>query len=357
MSYALLKNYSMKTRTLIKQLPIFSLVVFLIYSCNLDDYNKPNGYKYSIGEFPEIPTNLTDFNTQYDDYNSTAPSLGETFPLCFSSNRRSNGNNYDIIYKLMSIDFSKTSGILNVFNNTNGNSDVVIENGNLTIALNIINTTSNEFGPYLIPKGRKQGGTNINGRYESYIFLYSSGSSGNQDIMYTHNLDREAYELPKKVDFINSEFDDAYPTFNKDNSKLFFTSNREGIYNIYSNETDNTKDILEILNNTNTIPIKSTILSSPFDDKCPFILGDFMVFTSNRDGGYGGYDLYYSIYDNGEWSLPINFGDKINTQYDEFRPIVREQWDFSNDIMIFSSNRPGGLGGFDLYYVGIKKIN
>ena len=57
------------------------------------------------------------------------------------------------------------------------------------------------------------------------------------------------------------------------------------------------------------------------------------------------------------WSDPINFGEKINTEYDEFRPIVRPQWDFSNDLMLFSSNRPGGKGGFDLYYVGIDKIN
>ena len=32
------------------------------------------------------------------------------------------------------------------------------------------------------------------------------------------------------------------------------------------------------------------------------------------------------------------------------------QYEFNNDFMIFSSNRPGGLGGFDLYYVGIPDI-
>ena len=54
-----------------------------------------------------------------------------------------------------------------------------------------------------------------------------------------------------------------------------------------------------------------------FDDKCPFIFNDFMVFASNRQGGYGGYDLYYSIWNNGKWSLPLNFGNRINTRYDE----------------------------------------
>ena len=53
---------------------------------------------------------------------------------------------------------------------------------------------------------------------------------------------------------------------------------------------------------------------------------------------------------------PTNLSE-FNTEYDEFRPIVRSQWDFRNDFMLFSSNRPGGKGGFDLYYVGIDKIN
>ena len=44
--------------------------------------------------------------------------------------------------------------------------------------------------------------------------------------------------------------------------------------------------------------------------------------------------------------------------FDEYRPIIRPQeWGFTNDLMIFSSNRPEGLGGFDLYYVGIDKLN
>ena len=95
------------------------------------------------------------------------------------------------------------------------------------------------------------------------------------------------------------------------------------------------------------------------DDKCSFIISDFMVFASNRAGGYGGYDLYYSRFENGVWNAPINFGEKINSEYDEFRPIVRALGDstyFKNDFMLFSSNRPGGKGGFDLYYTGIQKV-
>ena len=78
-----------------------------------------------------------------------------------------------------------------------------------------------------------------------------------------------------------------------------------------------------------------------------------MVFTSNRSGGLGGYDLYYSILKGGKWSSPVNFGPRINTASDEFRPVLGYDPDFTNKFLMFSSNRPGGKGGFDLYFTGV----
>jgi hypothetical protein len=80
-----------------------------------------------------------------------------------------------------------------------------------------------------------------------------------------------------------------------------------------------------------------------------------MVFVSNRSGGFGGYDLWYSKLISGVWSEPQNFGSTINTESDEYRPIIVKYKEIKNDLMIFSSNRSGGFGGFDLYYVGIHE--
>ena len=82
-----------------------------------------------------------------------------------------------------------------------------------------------------------------------------------------------------------------------------------------------------------------------------------MVFASKREGGYGGYDLYYSRLEDETWGEPINFGPDINTEYNEFRPIVMYAELFENDLMIFSSDRPSGKGGYDLYYTGIPRMS
>jgi hypothetical protein len=79
-----------------------------------------------------------------------------------------------------------------------------------------------------------------------------------------------------------------------------------------------------------------------------------MLFTSNRPGGMGGYDLYYSVFNIGKWSSPINMGPGINTASDEFRPLLGYHPDFKNLFMVFSSNKPGGTGGFDLYFTSMN---
>ena len=72
--------------------------------------------------------------------------------------------------------------------------------------------------------------------------------------------------------------------------------------------------------------------------------GKRLLFSSDRPGGFGGFDLYYAEFKNGEWSKPINLGEEVNSKSDEIFPY----WSDNNQIS-FSSNRPGGLGGIDLY--------
>jgi hypothetical protein len=339
-----------------KSLILITITSLTIFSCDI--FNLNPGNRYSSGRFQSNPVNLKDFNSEFDDYNSDIPIFGETFPFCFSSNRNSNGADFDIIYKLMSVEFSKKTGELKVYENTHSNLDVFIRNENINSALNNINSAGDEFGPCLIPVGN--GNLPVGGGYQSfqnYIFLYANNESGNQNIKLTHNTLTNRYDTIHELNGINSDANDFYPTLNSERTKIYWSSDREGDFNIYSTELDNTGDLLsDLLNVGGQRILKDDILNSDGDDKCPSITNNILVFTSNRAGGFGGYDLYYSYFENGKWSQPVNFGNKINSEYDEYRPIVRsDEYEFDNDMMIFSSNRPGGKGGFDLYFVGIER--
>jgi outer membrane protein OmpA-like peptidoglycan-associated protein len=80
----------------------------------------------------------------------------------------------------------------------------------------------------------------------------------------------------------------------------------------------------------------------------PFLTqdGNTMYFSSDMPGGKGGADLYrIRRTSNGTWGQPENLGETINTEGDELFPFFHE----SENILIFSSNGHLGLGGLDIF--------
>ena len=72
----------------------------------------------------------------------------------------------------------------------------------------------------------------------------------------------------------------------------------------------------------------------------------FLVFSSSRPGGKGGKDLYIAKkLPNGMWSEPFNLGAEINTPFDEDFP----QFDPNGTTLYFSSTGHEGMGGYDLF--------
>jgi len=75
--------------------------------------------------------------------------------------------------------------------------------------------------------------------------------------------------------------------------------------------------------------------------------GSYMYFTAcDRPGGLGSCDIFFSALINGKWSLPVNLGSPVNTSYWETQPSISAD----GKMLFFSSNRPGGIGGKDIWY-------
>ena len=86
-------------------------------------------------------------------------------------------------------------------------------------------------------------------------------------------------------------------------------------------------------------------------DSQPTIASDGLTlyFASDRPGGFGGVDLYFTRKDprTGVWSVPMNLGPQINTGGDEKTPFIHSD----SETLYFSSDGHFGFGGLDIFFV------
>ncbi len=78
--------------------------------------------------------------------------------------------------------------------------------------------------------------------------------------------------------------------------------------------------------------------------------GQRIYFSSNRPGGMGGMDLYVSLKQGDQWGDAVNLGPKINTKKDDVFPYMH-----ADGTLFFSTNGRKGEGGLDIFYS--KKTN
>ena len=112
-------------------------------------------------------------------------------------------------------------------------------------------------------------------------------------------------------------------------------------------------------------------LNTPGRETAASILDDRLLFVSDRPGGAGGLDVYLSRLVGGDWAAPCRVAAACSSA-DEMRPVLvpyggagaertggrpvsGEIADVDNLLLLFSSNRPGGKGGYDFYYVGLPR--
>jgi hypothetical protein len=71
-----------------------------------------------------------------------------------------------------------------------------------------------------------------------------------------------------------------------------------------------------------------------------------IYFGSDREGGKGRTDIYRSRLVNGKYAEAENLGDAVNTQFNEFEPLIAPDESF---MIFMAGGRPEGRGGLDLY--------
>jgi hypothetical protein len=98
-----------------------------------------------------------------------------------------------------------------------------------------------------------------------------------------------------------------------------------------------------------TEPVKIDVINSRSWESSATISedGSILVISSDRQGGYGGIDLYISRKgQDGQWTTPENMGAYINTSYDEDGPFIHPD----GNKLYFSSKGHNSMGGYDIFY-------
>ncbi len=198
---------------------------------------------------------------------------------------------------------------------------------------------------------------NISGNNQSYVTFYSA----NEAYLSTYRMDegrpvmnifktfykKMQWTKPVPVDSLISNAFCAHPAVSPGGRIMIFSSNMG-----YNESSDTDLWMCSRLNNGSWGNLMSLDeLNSAGNEITPFLKGDdTLIFATNGYEGRGGYDLYYSLRVNGSWSRPEPL-TAVNTEFDESDPSI------INNTLLFASDRPGGLGGLDIYSIRIQDEN
>lgn len=123
---------------------------------------------------------------------------------------------------------------------------------------------------------------------------------------------------------------------------LFYYIDKKGIGSIYTSADQDGKNfsaplvLPEVINQKGKYQIAASVTAD----------GNTMYFASDREGGYGGIDIYTSKkLPNGNWGTPQNLGPAINTPSNEDFPNISPD----GETLYFSSQGHTGMGGYDIY--------
>lgn len=171
--------------------------------------------------------------------------------------------------------------------------------------------------------------------------------------LYVSDIDNTKLKKPSNFGKrLNGKLHDGPASFSKNGTLIAFTRNN------YETEKKDRVVNIEIW--------FSTLTDDKWSDETAFFLndksysvghpslsadGNTMYFSSDKPGGYGGADIYRTTRNSdGTWGSEVNMGAKINTEGNEMFPFYEEK----NGILFFTSDGRFGLGGLDIFICPIN---
>lgn len=167
-----------------------------------------------------------------------------------------------------------------------------------------------------------------------------------EDLFISYRND-SVWKTPTGITSLNTNANDAAVALSPDGQTLFsFVSDVKNPGDLYSSK-------LNGMEWSKPEKLNSNINSEYWEGSCSITSdGRYLYFASERPGGLGGRDLYVSERVNGDWGPAQNLGPIINTPYNEDAPFIHPD----GITLFFSSEGHKSIGGYDIMY-SIRKEN
>lgn len=192
-----------------------------------------------------------------------------------------------------------------------------------------------------------------------FTSYFRTGGLGSGDLMISRLVNgiwqeaiswNEVPELPP----LNQVGEDHCPMFAPGGNLIYFSGNRPGSVEYGGSDIWKVERIAGVWQEPVNL---GPGINGPYRDHLhwPGLSrdGNSMLVVSDRPGGYGGSDMWISKKDeNGEWGVPENLGPLVNTAYNE----ICWTFDPTGEVFHGSTNKPGGLGGSDFYWIYTRNI-
>jgi tetratricopeptide (TPR) repeat protein len=168
-----------------------------------------------------------------------------------------------------------------------------------------------------------------------------------EDIFMATKLNDSTFNQPTGITTLNTLGNDAAVAISPDGQTLFtFVSDVKNPGDLYFSKYTGTEW-------SKPEKLNSNINSEYWEGSCSITSdGRYLYFASERPGGIGGRDIYISEKINGDWGPAKNLGTEINTPYNEDAPFIHPD----GITLFFSSQGHKSIGGYDIMYT-IKKEN
>ena len=170
--------------------------------------------------------------------------------------------------------------------------------------------------------------------------------------LYQVSLDGESASEPIPFEDLNSKLHEGPVTFFDNEQQVILTRNHYRTTNHKTGDGVNTLQLFHAqkAENGNWEDITPLPFNGmEFSTGHPAYEDGVLYYASNKEGGYGGVDLYRVTYTDGEWGRSENLGPQINTEGDEQFPFVKD------GVLYFASNAHAGLGGLDIFKTKIQE--